>query len=53
MAQPSPVGDYINALKNAQAFEGQIVYHRDFEPVEPSFAKAEKPLAAGDLRPFS
>ncbi len=51
MAKPSPIGDYINALKNAQAFEGQIVYHRDFAPSESSFATAKKawPPAIRDL----
>ena len=43
MADGSPIDGYINALKAASAFEGQVVYHRKLAPSEPTFGEARKP----------
>jgi DEAD/DEAH box helicase domain-containing protein len=38
-----PINDYITALKAAKAFDGQVVYHREFEPSEPTFGEPREP----------
>ena len=37
------IHDYISALKAASAFDGQVVYHREFAPSEPTFGKTREP----------
>ena len=37
------IKDYITALMAASAFDGQVVYHREFAPSEPTFGKTRKP----------
>ncbi|WP_155315133.1 DEAD/DEAH box helicase [Desulfosarcina alkanivorans] len=51
MKNGHPVHDYVTALKNARSFDGQVVYHREFDPAAPTFGKPEKtwPVSIGDL----
>ncbi len=37
------INDYITALKAAREFDGQVVYHRVFEPREPTFGEPRTP----------
>ncbi len=37
------IHDYISALKAAKAFDGQVVYHREFASSEPTFGEIRKP----------
>ena len=43
MTDGSLIDDYINALKAASAFDGQVVYHREFAAREPAFGETRKP----------
>ena len=43
MTDGSLIDDYINALKAASAFDGQVVYHRELAPSEPTFGETRKP----------
>jgi DEAD/DEAH box helicase domain-containing protein len=38
-----PINDYITSLKAARALDGQVVYHREFEPSEPVFGEPREP----------
>lgn len=38
-----PIEEYITALKAARAFEGQVVYHREFAPSQPAFSPTRVP----------
>ena len=44
MTDCSPIEDYILALKASRSFEGQVAYHREFEPVAPVYGKPDKGL---------
>ena len=46
MTRVQPIDEYIAALKAAKAFEGQVVYHRDFAPCNPDFAETRVPWPA-------
>jgi DEAD/DEAH box helicase domain-containing protein len=39
----SPIGDYVGALKSANAFAGQLVYHQAFSAEAPVYGKVRKP----------
>ena len=39
MIDRTPIREYILALKGAQSFEGQVAYHREFEPVDPVYGQ--------------
>ena len=43
MTEGHPINDYITALKAARAFDGQVVYHREFEPSDSIFGETRKP----------
>jgi len=43
MADGSLIGSYIKSLKAASAFDGQVVYHREFVPSEPTYGQVRKP----------
>ncbi|MBC2710238.1 MAG: DEAD/DEAH box helicase, partial [Desulfosarcina sp.] len=43
MADGHPINDYVSALEAARAFDGQVVYHREFESIEPTFGETRKP----------
>ena len=43
MTDGPPINDYLTALKAASAFDGQVVYHREFVPSEPTFGETRKP----------
>lgn len=43
MTDGHPITDYITALKAAKAFDGQVVYHRTFEPCSPIFGEPRHP----------
>ncbi|MDX2452886.1 DEAD/DEAH box helicase [Desulfosarcina sp.] len=42
MTDGSLIDDYINAFKAASAFDGQVVYHRELAPSEPTFGETRK-----------
>jgi DEAD/DEAH box helicase domain-containing protein len=43
MMDSHSVNDYVGALKAAAAFDGQVVYHREFPPRESRFARVRTP----------
>ena len=43
MSDGLSIGNYIAALKGAHAFEGQIVYHREFKPTPPVYGRMKTP----------
>ena len=43
MSNGQSLNDYITALKAANAFDGQIVFHREFEPIPPVFGQVGVP----------
>ncbi len=47
MADGRQINDYITALKAAPAFDGQVVYHREFEPSAPTFGETRDPWPEG------
>lgn len=43
MSDGLSIRNYIAALKGAHAFEGQIVYHREFDPTAPVYGRVKIP----------
>ena len=43
MSNGHPISDYLRALKAARVFDGQVVYHREFEPSDPTFGETQNP----------
>jgi DEAD/DEAH box helicase domain-containing protein len=43
MADGHPINDFVAALKAAKAFDGQVVYHREFAPRQPTYCETRKP----------
>ncbi|MCB2147996.1 MAG: DEAD/DEAH box helicase [Deltaproteobacteria bacterium] len=46
MTDSMAINDYITALKASSAFDGQVVYHREFAPSESTFGEPRKPWPA-------
>ena len=51
MKNGHPVHEYVTALKAARRFDGQVVYHREFDPAASTFGEPGKPwpVLIGDL----
>ena len=43
MSDGLSIDNYIAALKGAHAFEGQLVYHREFDPTVPVYGRVKTP----------
>ena len=46
MSKGQSINDYITALKATHAFDGQIVYHREFDATPPAFGEVRDPWPA-------